>query len=98
MESYGFLYLSGFLFLLVLAILWFFLPFAIFGIQPKIDKLLDESKRTNELLDAIRAALGTIAAASPGAWVDGRSIKCARCGKQHNAGSAACPFCGFTHA
>jgi hypothetical protein len=45
-------------FLAVLAILWFFLPFAVFGIQPKIDKMLAEQKRTNELLTEINAALG----------------------------------------
>ena len=37
-------------FLVVLAILWFFLPFAIFGIDSKMKELLRETRKTNELL------------------------------------------------
>lgn len=58
MESAGAMYAIGIIFLVILAILWFFLPFAVFGTQPKIEKLLDESRRTNDLLEDIRAALG----------------------------------------
>jgi len=47
----------GMLFLIILAILWFFLPFAVFGTKPKIDKLLAELKRGNDLLVKIRADL-----------------------------------------
>jgi len=36
-----------FLFLLVLGILWFLLPFAIFGTKAKLDAILSESMRTN---------------------------------------------------
>ena len=39
-----------FLFLLVLAILWFILPFAIFGIKPKLDKIIEELDKTNRFL------------------------------------------------
>ncbi len=42
-----------FLFLLVLAILWFILPFAIFGIKPKLDMILQELDKTNKLLAAL---------------------------------------------
>ena len=45
-----------FLFLLVLAILWFILPFAIFGIKPKLDKILEELDKTNRLLAAFSSA------------------------------------------
>ena len=49
------LYLSGMLwpmllFLLLLAILWLLVPFAIFGIKPILRDLLKEQKRSNELL------------------------------------------------
>lgn len=43
------------LFLFVLAILWFLLPFAIFGTKDKLSELIAESKRTNEQLSALRA-------------------------------------------
>jgi len=35
---------------LLLAILWFVLPFAIFGIKPRLDEIVDELRRTNALL------------------------------------------------
>ncbi len=37
----------------LLAILWFFLPVAIYGIQPKLDKILMEIRHTNALLNRI---------------------------------------------
>jgi hypothetical protein len=42
-------------FLVILAILWFMLPFAIFGTKDKLDELIAESKATNEHLAALRA-------------------------------------------
>lgn len=51
------LYVIAAAFLLVLAILWFCLPFAVFGTQPKIDKLLSEMQVTNKLLAAINESL-----------------------------------------
>ena len=45
------------LFLVVLAILWFLLPFAIFGTKDKLSELISESKRTNDELKAIREEL-----------------------------------------
>lgn len=38
------------IFLFVLAILWFFLPFAIFGTKDLIEQQIKESKETNKLL------------------------------------------------
>ena len=41
------IYLFFVLFLVVLAILWFFLPFAIFGTKAKLDSLIHEMKLMN---------------------------------------------------
>ncbi|MHA2940323.1 hypothetical protein ACXJY6_18775 [Vibrio sp. RC27] len=49
-----------FLFLFVLAILWFLLPFAIFGTKDKLSELIAESKKTNEQLSALRAEVAEI--------------------------------------
>ena len=46
--EFGILHVIGMIFLFILAVLWFFLPFAIFGTQPKIDKLLVEAKSANQ--------------------------------------------------
>lgn len=43
------------LFLFALSVLWFFLPFAIFGIKDKLNALILESKKTNEHLSALRS-------------------------------------------
>ena len=40
----------GFLFLLLLGILWILVPFAVFGIKPLLRQLLEEQRRTNQLL------------------------------------------------
>ena len=37
----------------LLAILWFLLPVAIYGIQPKLEKILQEIRFTNALLERI---------------------------------------------
>jgi ribosomal protein L37E len=92
MEPGGALYLIGMIFLAVLAVLWFLLPFAVFGIQPKIVKVLAEMARTNELLTEISAGikrLGVDAAAL---------VKCTECGKHYSGSAAACPFCGFNRS
>lgn len=97
MPGDGALYLIGVLFLIVLAALWFFLPFAVFGIQPKIEKVLIELKRTNELLEGLQTAFQTIAESAR--QPSGVSIiKCRQCGKEHSDSSAACPFCGHQRA
>lgn len=48
------------LFLFVLAILWFLLPFAIFGTKDKLSELIAESKKTNEQLIALRTEVAEI--------------------------------------
>jgi len=40
-------------FLVVLAILWFFLPFAIFGTKDKLDEIIAQNKEINRLLKII---------------------------------------------
>ena len=57
MEEAKVLYVLLFIFLLVLGLLWFLLPFAVFGIKPKMDALLQEAKTMNETLFDIRDAL-----------------------------------------
>lgn len=46
-----------FLFLFVLALLWFLLPFAIFGTKDKLGEIIAESRRTNAELVKITAEL-----------------------------------------
>lgn len=43
------------LFLIILAILWFILPFAIFGIKNRLDLLIAETQVTNRLLTEINS-------------------------------------------
>jgi hypothetical protein len=45
------------IFLIVLAILWFFLPFAVFGTKPLIEQLIVETRKNNELLARIAPPL-----------------------------------------
>jgi len=42
-----------YLLLIILAIVWIFLPFAIFGTKDKLNQIIKESNRTNELLEEI---------------------------------------------
>ena len=49
-EMLGGIGIFGILFLVVLAVLWFFLPFAVFGIKERLDNQIKEQKKTNELL------------------------------------------------
>jgi len=49
----GILYMLVIIFLIVLAILWFILPFAIFGIKPLLNKLLAELEETNQYLSEL---------------------------------------------
>lgn len=48
------------IFLFILAVLWFLLPFAIFGTKDKLSELIHESQRINEQLAALRDQLVTI--------------------------------------
>ena len=45
------------LFSLLVAILWFFLPFAVFGMKPRMDKLEAQAKQANETLKEIEKHL-----------------------------------------
>lgn len=47
------LVLFGFLF--VLAVLWFLLPFAVFGSKPRLDKLITELQTLNKTMKEISA-------------------------------------------
>jgi hypothetical protein len=53
----GVLGLIVILFLFVLAVLWFFLPFAIFGTKDKLAALIVESKKANVELARVVAEL-----------------------------------------
>jgi len=48
----GFVAFIG-VFLIILALLWFLLPFAIFGTKDKLDEIIHETKKTNALLERI---------------------------------------------
>ena len=43
------------LFLLLLGVLWFFLPFAVFGMKPKMELMLKEARAANAKFDSILA-------------------------------------------
>ena len=43
------------LFLIVVALLWIFVPFILMGTNRRLDKLLEEARETNCLLAATRA-------------------------------------------
>ena len=51
----GILGLFVFFFLLVVAIVWFFLPFAVFCTKGRIETLTAETRKTNELLTMLLA-------------------------------------------
>jgi hypothetical protein len=51
------LYLIGFVFVVVLAICWIILPFALIGTKPLLRQLIAEVRRNNELLDGRLPAL-----------------------------------------
>lgn len=44
-------------FLLLLCILWIVLPFAVFGIKDRLNRLLEETRLQNELLTEVRDIL-----------------------------------------
>ena len=57
LEAFGHFDLYVVIFLLVLALLWSFLPFAIFGTKPKLDELIRQMQQTNTELGRIRERL-----------------------------------------
>ena len=61
-----------FVFLVVLAILWIMLPFAVFAIRHRIDAMLKESRHTNAHLKALIELQGGVAPAAPAVDLYGR--------------------------
>jgi hypothetical protein len=59
-EALGYFYIFGYVFLIALAILWFFLPFAIFGIKDKLSALINEARATNEQLAELRSEIASL--------------------------------------
>ena len=47
-------------FLFVLGILWFLLPFAIFGTKDRLRELIEETRKTNAELAALRSEIKQI--------------------------------------
>ena len=52
-----------FLLLLVLSVLWIALPFAVFGLKSKLERVARESERTNELLTDLLRSQSAVAKA-----------------------------------
>ncbi len=52
-----FLTVLAWTFLVVLAILWIALPFAVFGTKDKLTELIKETKRTNQAIEKLRQEL-----------------------------------------
>ena len=50
-----FIFIIGILFIIILLILWFLLPFAIFGTKVKLNDLINETKKTNDRLRKMEA-------------------------------------------
>lgn len=50
MEEFGVLAVVAGLFLVVLAVLWFLLPFAVFGLKGRVDNLIKAQQETNAIL------------------------------------------------
>ena len=50
-----FLLIVGAVFIILLLILWFLLPFAIFGTKVKLNDLINETKKTNDRLRKMEA-------------------------------------------
>ena len=46
--EYGILMIAFFLFAVVLGILWLILPFAVFGIKKRLDKMIEQNARLLE--------------------------------------------------
>lgn len=52
--------LAWFLFGLIVLLLWILMPFAVFGIKDRLDKLRAETERTNVLLTQVVNALNSL--------------------------------------
>ena len=51
----NFLFIIGVAFIILLLILWFLLPFAVFGTNVKLNDLINETKKTNDRLRKMEA-------------------------------------------
>ncbi len=58
------------IFMLIVGILWFLMPFAVFGIKARLDEHLKEVKQTNRLLTQIAEASKAKTARAPAADED----------------------------
>ena len=56
-QTFGGLYIFVVIFLFILAILWFLLPFAIFGTKDRLDALLKEARAIKSEMEIIRAEI-----------------------------------------
>lgn len=54
------IYVLVVIFGVITVILWFILPFAVFGIKDKMDELIAEQKRTNDLLRSEESEIGKL--------------------------------------
>ena len=55
-----FLFIIGVAFIILLLFLWFLLPFAVFGTKVKLNDLINETKKTNDQLEKLRALFVTM--------------------------------------
>lgn len=110
MEALGGLYLAFLLFLLVVAVLWILMPFAIFGTKDILRELADEQRRTNRLLAALveqrqaaalppmasepKAAPAPKSSALPPAPDIAGLVVCGGCGKFNSNLFTRCVNCG----
>jgi len=56
LETFAGLYLFIIVLVIVVAVCWIILPFAILGTKPLLRQLLNETKRTNELLERMASS------------------------------------------
>ena len=82
-------YVFGVIFLIVLAILWFFLPFAIFGTKDRLDRLIAATEQTNRELARLKIMFEKFANDDHVS-----TVSCARCGAAAPADATTCPGCG----
>lgn len=85
-ETWGVLYGVALLFLFVLAVLWFCLPFAVFGTKPKLEELRLELRQTNNLLAELMADRPN----------ENTHHRCSACKEPVRKGATICRYCGST--
>jgi hypothetical protein len=64
-ETTNLLFLIGAIFLAIMAVLWFCLPFAVFGIKALLRQILAEQRQTNERLEQLAPRSGYDAPPKP---------------------------------